>query len=55
MSLISQSYKEDKQLILEALYIYIIEKIIFYTKNKADVKRISYNVNICKELLKMLK
>ncbi len=55
VSLISQYYKEDKQLILEALYIYIIEKIIFYTKNKADVKRISYNVNICKELLKMLK
>lgn len=51
--LISKYFKEDKQLILEALYIYIIEKIILYIKNKCNTSIISYNINVCKEILKI--
>lgn len=52
--LISKYFKEDRKLILEALYIYIIEKIIFYIKNKSNNNIISYNINVCKEILKIL-
>lgn len=54
VSLISQYYKEDKQLIFEALYVYIIEKTIFYTKTKCDTTKISYNIEVCRKILNLL-
>lgn len=54
VTVISRYYKEDKTLILEILYIYIIEKIIFYTKNKEKSNRILHNIDICKKILKQL-
>lgn len=50
ISLVSKYYKEDKTLILETLYIYIIEKVIFYIKNKENLNRILHNINICKKI-----
>lgn len=54
ISLVSQYFKEDEILILQALYIYIIEKIIFYTKNNYDSARITHNIDICQKLLQIL-
>lgn len=53
ITLVSEYFQEDKKLILEALYIYIIEKIICYTKDKHEPSKISYNIDICKKLLEM--
>lgn len=50
ITLLSQHFKEDKQLILESLYVYIVLKIIFYTKNKHSIDTISYNISICQKL-----
>jgi len=49
--LLSKYFKEDSELILETLFVNIIEKIIWYIKNKYDSDRISFNINICKKLL----
>jgi len=54
ISLVSKYYKEDKTLILETLYIYIIEKVIHYIKNKDNQKRIIHNINICKKILQYI-
>lgn len=51
VSLLSDYFKEDKKLILEALYINIVLKIIWYTKNKYDSPTILYNINLGKEIL----
>ncbi len=54
ITLVSKSYKEDKTLILETLYIYTIDKIIFYTKNKEKSNRILHNIHICEKILQQL-
>ena len=54
ISLVSEYFAEDKALVGEALFVYLIEKIIHYTKNKADPNRISYNIHVAKEILKYL-
>lgn len=54
ISLVSQYFIEDKKLIEEALYVYIIEKIIFYTKNNSSISQISYNIDVCKKILRNL-
>lgn len=48
--LLSQHFKEDKQLILESLYVYLILKVINFTKNKHSIDTISYNISICQKL-----
>lgn len=53
-TLTSQYYKEEKTLILEILYIYIIEKVIFYTKNKEKANKILHNIDICKKILQYI-
>lgn len=52
---VSYYFKEDKALILEALLIYNIDKIIFYTKNNFDSSIISFNIEVCKLLLEIFK
>lgn len=54
ISLVSKYFMEDKTLILETLYIYIIEKVIHYIKNKDNQKRIIHNINICKKILQYI-
>lgn len=54
ISTASKYYKEDKTLILETLYIYVIGKVILYIKNKASSDRILRNINVCKKILKYL-
>ena len=54
ITLVEKYYKEDKTLILETLYIYIIEKVIFYTKNKDNPNRIIHNINVCKKILQYI-
>lgn len=54
ISLAAKYYKEDKTLILETLYIYIIEKVIFYIKNKYNPNRIMQNINVCKKILQYI-
>ncbi len=53
-TLTSQYYREEKTLILEILYIYIIEKVIFYTKNKEKANKILHNIDICKKILQYI-
>lgn len=48
--LLSQHFKEDKQLILESLYVYLILKVINLKKNKHSIDTISYNISICQKL-----
>ena len=45
--LISKYFKEDKKLIEKALYVTIIEKIIWYRHNKYNEKIIPTYINIC--------
>lgn len=52
--LVSQYYKENKILILQTLYMYTIEKTIFYIRNKEKNSRILYNIEICRKILKKL-
>ncbi len=52
--LVSQYFSEDKKLILEALYVYIIDKTIFYTKDKHDKNQILYNIHLAKEILNLI-
>lgn len=54
ISLVSEYYKEDISLILETLYLYIVEKVIFYIKNKDSQNRILHNINICKKILRYM-
>lgn len=55
ISLISDYFGEDKTLILEALYVYImVDKIIGFTKNKDNCQPISFFITICKILLEIL-
>ncbi len=54
IDLVSQHFNEDQTFILEALYVYTIDKIIFYTKNNYSKKRISYNINVAKEILNLI-
>ncbi len=54
ISLVAKYYKEDKTLILETLYIYVIEKVIFYTKDKENPNRIIHNINVCKKILQYI-
>lgn len=54
LNLLSQYFQEDKQLILESLYIYMITKIIFHTKNKYDIASISYNIDLCRRIQNQL-
>lgn len=54
ISLVSKYYEEDKKLISETLYIYIIQKVIFYIKNKDNPNRILHNINICKKILQYI-
>lgn len=56
ITLVSQYFKEDKKLILEALFVVIVsEKIIWFIKNKENSQKVSYNIEVCKKLLNMLK
>lgn len=56
VTLVSQHFKEDKKLILEALFVVIVsEKIIWFIKNKENSQKVSYNIEVCKKLLNMLK
>lgn len=52
---VSYYFNEDKRLILEALFIYNINKIIFHTKNNFDSSIISFNIEVCKLLLEFFK
>lgn len=54
ISLVSKYYEEDKKLISETLYIYIIQKVIFCIKNKDNPNRILHNINICKKILQYI-
>lgn len=54
ISLSSKYYKEDETLILEALYVYVIQKLITYIKNKDSSDRILHNLNICKKILQYI-
>lgn len=53
--LIEKYLKEDKELILQALYITIILKIIWYIKVKYDETEILYNIDIANKILKLIK
>lgn len=48
--LISKYFKENKKLIEKALYITIIEKIIWHRHNKYDEKVIPTYIEICNYL-----
>ena len=54
ISLVSKYYEEDKTLILETLYIYIINKVIFYIESKDTPNRIIHNINVCKKILQYI-
>ena len=54
VSLLEKYYREDKYLILKALYINLILKVIWYIKNKYEESIISYNRKICETILKIL-
>lgn len=50
ISLISEYFKEDKKLIEKALYITIVEKIIWHRQSKYNTKVISTYIDICNYL-----
>lgn len=52
--LIEKYLGEDKQLIMQSLYVTIISKIIGYVKNKYDTNKILYNINLAKRILEYL-
>lgn len=52
--LIEKYLGEDKQLIMQSLYVTIISKIIGYVKNKYDTIKILYNINLAKRILEYL-
>ena len=51
---VADSTGEDLDLIYKALYIENTTKILFYLKSKEDEEIISYNISLCKNLIKCL-
>lgn len=52
---VAKSINEDVDLIYKALYIDTTTKILFYIKSKDDKDTISYNINLCKNILNCIK
>lgn len=54
ISLLCKYFNEDRNLILEVLYVYIISKIIHYIRSKDSNSKISYNIDVAKKILSLL-
>lgn len=55
VTFISVNIKEDKNLIYKALYISMLDKIVFFLQAKYDKKLIDYNIKLSEEIYKYVK
>ena len=55
VKLISANIKEDKNLIYKALYISMLDKIVFFIQAKYDKKIIDENIKLSEEIYKYIK